>query len=201
MWYLTSPCPWTSAGTKLDSNSLNIVSRGLCMMFASTLSRPRCGMPITTCWTPSPAAGRVPRDRGVQIAGVEAVGREVQQRVVGPALLQRVDGRDEVPELPVGGHEPVDAPRLGRHPLQTLPPRTQVETREKCRPVPGDRARVAPVTGVLLLDIGRVGLLNGIQWVRHDLVWDRDMGNRCRARLSRTRPCRQRAADAYVWTH
>ena len=47
-WYFTSPEPCACDGFRLPSNSLKICEYGLPTMLASTLSRPRCGMPMTT---------------------------------------------------------------------------------------------------------------------------------------------------------
>ena len=45
---MTSPEPWAWPGSRLPSNSRKIWLIGLPTMLASTLSRPRCGMPMTT---------------------------------------------------------------------------------------------------------------------------------------------------------
>ena len=47
-WYFTSPEPCAAAGFMLPSNSVKIFEYGLPTMLASTLRRPRCGMPMTT---------------------------------------------------------------------------------------------------------------------------------------------------------
>ena len=47
-WYFTSPEPCAWPGSRLPSNSWKICEIGLPTMFASTFSRPRCGMPMTT---------------------------------------------------------------------------------------------------------------------------------------------------------
>ena len=55
-WYLTSPEPCTVRGSMLPSNSRKIWPYDLPTMLASTFSRPRCAMPITTSSRPAPAA-------------------------------------------------------------------------------------------------------------------------------------------------
>ena len=59
-WYLTSPEPEKScsfaSGVATPWNSLKICSIGLRTTLASTLSRPRCGMPITMFSTPCSVA-------------------------------------------------------------------------------------------------------------------------------------------------
>ena len=56
-WYFTSPEPCAIFGSRWPSNSLKIFSYGLPTMLASTLSRPRWAMPMTT--SSSPCVGRV----------------------------------------------------------------------------------------------------------------------------------------------
>ena len=53
-WYFTSPEPWYELGS-LPSNSAKICASGLPTVLASTFSRPRCDMPITTSRTPERA--------------------------------------------------------------------------------------------------------------------------------------------------
>ena len=53
---MTSPEPCACDGFRLPSNSLKICEYGLPTMLASTLSRPRCGMPMTTSSSPCSAA-------------------------------------------------------------------------------------------------------------------------------------------------
>ena len=47
-WYFTSPEPCGTFGSSSPSNSRKICAYDLPTMLASTLSRPRCDMPITT---------------------------------------------------------------------------------------------------------------------------------------------------------
>src|SRR2546423_5975972 len=55
-WYLTSPEPCAVFGSRCPSNSEKIFSYGLPTMLASTLSRPRWAMPMTTSSRLSAAA-------------------------------------------------------------------------------------------------------------------------------------------------
>ena len=52
-WYFTSPRALRASSGRVPSNSAKICASGLPIMFASTLRRPRCAMPITTSRTPS----------------------------------------------------------------------------------------------------------------------------------------------------
>ena len=55
-WYLTSPEPWIESGSTYPSNSRKSCAYDLPTMLASTLSRPRCDMPITAESRPWSAA-------------------------------------------------------------------------------------------------------------------------------------------------
>ena len=57
-WYLTSPEPCADFGSRCPSNSEKIFSYGLPTMLASTLSRPRWAMPMTTSSRPCLGRGR-----------------------------------------------------------------------------------------------------------------------------------------------
>ena len=55
-WYLTSPEPWYELGVGRPRTPRRSARSGLPIVFASTFSRPRCDMPITTSRSPRSAA-------------------------------------------------------------------------------------------------------------------------------------------------
>ena len=60
---MTSPEPWTELGSWVPSNSRKICPYDLPAMLASTLRRPRCGMPMQTSSRLSLAARHRMRSR------------------------------------------------------------------------------------------------------------------------------------------
>ena len=65
-WYFTSPEPWYELGS-LPSNSAKICEIGLPTVLASTFSRPRCDIPITTSRRPRSAASfRIRSSSGIK---------------------------------------------------------------------------------------------------------------------------------------
>ena len=60
-WYFTSPPLPGSFGSTLSWNSAKISEAGFCSTLASTLSRPRCAMPITISTTLERAARSISR--------------------------------------------------------------------------------------------------------------------------------------------
>ncbi len=55
-WYFTSPEPCAMSGSTTPSNSPNTCAIDFPIRLASTVSRPRCAMPITISCTPASAA-------------------------------------------------------------------------------------------------------------------------------------------------
>ena len=127
-WYLTSPIqPSSIRPLRANSGSLNsarICAYGFCITCASTLSRPRCAIAMSTCFTPEAAASAMISSRIGTIRSRPSIEKRVlpgkvrcRKRSNASTLRDPVEQLAAVDRI---GRRPV-APRLDRlaqpHPL------------------------------------------------------------------------------------
>ncbi len=121
-------------------------------------------------------AERVVPQRPVQVGRGQAMGRGIELPALGRGLAQRVDPGDPVAEFPVRVHEPDDA--AGGYAGDRSEPAcaAQLEAGKEHGPVGRDRGRILPKAVVKAVDVGRVGLVDGVERVGHEILEGRNVG-------------------------